>query len=117
MRASAWMIAVLAVTLGSAVAQVREKPLRMGRADDKTFVGLVSDASCGAKHKMTDKTAQECARACIQNGAAYVLVAADSVFRLHGHVNELNALAGQKAKITGTLHGDTIKVEAVSATQ
>jgi hypothetical protein len=117
MRLCAVVLAIVTLSLSPAMAQVREKPLRMGRTDDKTFVGLVSDSSCGAKHKMADKTAQECARACVHDGSGYVLVAADTTFRLQGHANELEALAGQKAKITGTLRGNTIRVEAVSATQ
>ena len=117
MKVSAALVAMLATSLISTVAQVREKPLRMGRTNDNTFVGLVSDSSCGAKHKMADKTAEECARACIRDGSTYVLVAADSTFRLQGHANELNALAGQKAKVNGTLRGNTIRVEAVSAAQ
>jgi hypothetical protein len=116
MKVTAGVLAMLALTLIS-LAQVREKPLRMGRTNDNTFVGLVSCSACGAKHKMTDKSAEECARTCIREGSSYVLVAADTTFRLQGHANELGTLAGQKAKITGTLRGNTIKVDAVSATQ
>jgi len=115
------IVLLLALTLVSPfatqmpAANMQEKPMRLGRSDDKTFVGMVSDSSCGAKHKMTDKTAEDCARTCIHDGAGYVLVAADTVFRLEGHANELNVLAGQKAKVTGTLHGETIRVERVEA--
>ena len=115
MKVIAGVIAILMSSLLTAGAQVREKPLRMGRTNENTFVGLISDSACGAKHKMTDKTAEECARACIHDGSSYVLVAADSIFRLKGHTNELNALAGQKAKISGTLRGNVITVESASA--
>jgi hypothetical protein len=110
------IISTLTLTLLSAGAQVREKPLRMGRTNENTFVGLISDSSCGAKHKMADKSAEECARACIHDGSGYVLVAADSVFRLKGHTQEVDALAGQKAKIIGELRGNVITVTTVSAT-
>jgi hypothetical protein len=93
------------------------KPLKMGQSDANTFVGIISDASCGARHKSRDKSAEECTRSCQRKGAAYVLVAAEKMYELKGHTNELGVLAGQKAKITGSLHGDRIDVNSVNATE
>ena len=92
-----------------------EKPLKMGQADSNTFVGLVSDSTCGAKHKMKDKSAEECTRTCVRNGASYVLLAGDKTYALVGHTNEVAYLAGQKTKITGSLEGKAIKVSSVEA--
>ena len=90
------------------------KPLRMGRADSHTFVGLVSDSSCSAKHRMDDKTAAECARACARDGAGYILVAGEKTYPLAGHDHELDVLAGQKVKVTGSLENGSIRVSQVS---
>jgi hypothetical protein len=93
------------------------KPLKMGQMDNTTFVGIVTDTSCGAKHKMADKSAGECARACHRAGAAYALVAGDNLYILQGREDEVGRVAGQRAKITGTLSGRRIAVYGVAATQ
>jgi hypothetical protein len=91
--------------------------MKMGRANANTFVGLVSDSDCGPRHKMRDKSAEECTRACQRAGADYVLVAGEKIYKLEGNANDVAVLAGQKAKITGTLQGNTIIVNGVNATQ
>jgi hypothetical protein len=92
-------------------------PMKMGRADANTFVGLVSDSTCGPRHRLRDKSAEECTRTCQRAGAAYVLVAGEKIYKLKGDSNDVAVLAGQKAKITGTLQGDTIRVSGVSQAQ
>ncbi|PYX88734.1 MAG: hypothetical protein DMG68_07525 [Acidobacteria bacterium] len=99
------------------VSFTQEKPLRAGQSDGNTFVGIVSDSICGPRHKMTDKSAEECARACQRAGARYVLLAGDKVYMLAGSVNDVAYLAGQKAKVTGALQGDTIQVNSITPTQ
>jgi hypothetical protein len=91
--------------------------MKMGRANANTFVGLVSDSDCGPRHKMRDKSAEECTRACQRAGSAYVLVAGEKIYKLEGNANDVAVLAGQKAKITGTLEGNTIIVNQVNVTQ
>ena len=61
---------------------------------------------------MMDKSAEECARTCQRAGAKYVLVAGEKVYALAGRTNEVGYLAGQKARITGSLQGNTIAVSA-----
>ncbi len=84
----------------------------------QTFTGEVSDSMCGAKHMMAGKTG-ECARACVGKGSSYALVVGDKVYALHAQdksaQEELNKLAGEQAKVTGTADGDTIKVSKVAA--
>jgi hypothetical protein len=89
----------------------------MGQRDDTTFVGIVTDSRCGAKHRMTDKSAEECTRACQRAGAAYALVAGEKVYILEGRHSDVSYLAGQKAKVSGTLSGRTITVDSVVPTQ
>jgi len=84
----------------------------------KSFTGEVSDSMCGAKHMMAGSPA-ECTRACVAKGANYALVVGDKVYTLNtsdkAALAELNKLAGEKAKVTGSEEGDTITVKSVSA--
>lgn len=92
-------------------------PMKMGRADANTFVGLVSDSTCGPRHKLRDKSAEECTRTCQRAGASYVLVAGEKLYKLRGDPNDVAVLAGQKAKVTGSLQGDTIHVSSINSTE
>lgn len=88
-----------------------------GAAKSETFTGEISDSMCGAKHMMENRA--ECTRACVQKGSSYALVAGDKVYTLKtddkATLDQLNSLAGEKAKVTGTAQGDTIEVKKVSA--
>lgn len=86
-----------------------------GFAADTTFVGTISDDMCGRKHTMMPgKSDTECVRECVKAGSSYALVTADKVYKLQGQPAQLDKLAGAKAKITGSLSGDTIKVVSVA---
>jgi len=91
-------------------------PMKMGRASANSFIGLVSDSTCGPRHKLPDKSAEECTRTCQRAGASFALVAGEKVYKLKGDSNDVAVLAGQKAKVTGTLQGDTITVSAIQPT-
>lgn len=110
------VIAALLLVGGLSAAQ-QDSPLKMGQHGNDTFVGLISDSACGPRHKLKDKSAEECTRTCVRNGAQYALVAGSKIYLLQGDTNDIAYLAGQKAKITGTLNGDTIAVATVSPTQ
>jgi hypothetical protein len=85
-------------------------------AGAKTMTGVVSDAMCGAQHMMAGSAA-ECTRACVSKGSKYALVVGDKVYTLEtadkAALDQLNKLAGQNAKVTGAVEGDTIKVSSV----
>ncbi len=85
----------------------------------QTFTGKVSDAMCGAKHSEGNIAPADCVRACVQKGANYALVVGDKVYTLDTKDQavsaELNQLAWQQAKVTGTANGDTISVKSVTA--
>src|SRR5581483_10792710 len=53
----------------------QEAPLKMGQHGNGTFVGLVSDTTCGARHRLKDKSGEECTRTCVRQGAGFALVA------------------------------------------
>ena len=82
----------------------------------QTFTGEVSDSMCGAKHMMENKA--DCTRACISKGSSYALVVGDKLYKLNtsdkAALDQLNTLAGEKAKVTGTADGDTIEVSKVT---
>jgi hypothetical protein len=86
----------------------------------QTFTGEVSDAMCGAKHMMAGSAA-ECTRACVAKGAKYALVVGDKVYTLDTNnkmlLSKLYKLAGEKAKVGGTVSGETIAVKSVAAGQ
>ena len=83
----------------------------------QTFTGQVSDEMCGAKHAMSGSPA-ECTRACVGKGSKYALVSGDKVYVLEtsdkAALDQLDKLAGEQAKVTGTANGDTIAVTSVA---
>ncbi|MFZ0952300.1 MAG: hypothetical protein WAN17_08540 [Candidatus Sulfotelmatobacter sp.] len=89
-------------------------------AGTQTFTGKVSDAMCGAKHSEGVAPAT-CVRACVKKGAKYALVVGDKVYTLdtadQANLDELNKLAWEEAKVTGTRNGDTISVKTVVASK
>lgn len=89
----------------------------LAAAASQTFTGEVSDSMCGAKHAIADKAA--CTRGCVKKGSSYALVVGDKVYTLKtddkAALAELDKLAGENAKVTGTADGDTIAVSKVAA--
>lgn len=84
----------------------------------QTFTGQISDSMCGAKHAMPGSPA-ECTRACVGKGSKYALVSGDKVYTLEtsdkAALDQLDKLAGEQAKVTGTANGDTITVSSVAS--
>lgn len=77
------------------------------------FEGRVSDATCGATHKMDD--AKACTEACVNGGDSYVLVIGDVVHPLQGNAEEIKPFAGQPAQVSASLEGNTLHVVRISA--
>jgi hypothetical protein len=106
---------IAAVVLSIGVAFVP----RVAAYSTQTFTGKVSDAMCGAKHTEGSLAPAACVRACVQKGAKYALVVGDKVYTLstsdQAALDELNKLAWEQAKVTGTASGDTISVKSVTA--
>jgi hypothetical protein len=75
------------------------------------FTGYVIDETCASKPAM--KGNEACARKCIKGGAAAVLLTADSKIYKLDDQNKAVEHSGHKVAITGTLAGDTIKVENI----
>ena len=79
----------------------------------ETLTGVVSDAACGATHKMKGMSAADCARACAKK-AGYALVVGDDVYKLEGHEAELDKYAAETVTIKGDVNGKSIAVSSVS---
>jgi hypothetical protein len=92
-------------------------PKSSGSDKMQSFVGQVTDAMCGASHMEPGATPADCTRTCVSKGSKYALAVNDKVYTLDtddkAALDELNALAGQKVKVTGTLKDDTIKVSSL----
>src|SRR5689334_24935983 len=106
---SVTIIAVV-LTTASAFAQTSAKP-----AAAKTLTGVVSDSMCGAKHMAKDKSAAECTRECVKGGTDYALVVAGKVYALKGDKAEIDKYAGQRATVKGTLEGNNVNVQSITA--
>lgn len=80
---------------------------------ETTFVGYISDSTCGLKHMSGMGDDKNCTLACKTK-----LVLAD---RDHKKVYQLDQqdrvreFAGQKVKVTGTLNGKSISVTSIEA--
>jgi len=93
--------------------QQNDAPAAPQHSDLVTFSGLVTDSYCGARHqRYSNLTPENCARACLRNGATYVLVDGDHRYKLSGSEESLNKLLGTRASITGTRQGETISVSS-----
>jgi hypothetical protein len=79
---------------------------------ERTLTGVVSDAACGATHKMKNMSAADCARACAKK-AGYALVVGQKVYKLQGHEEDLDKYAAENVTVKGTLSGDTMMVASV----
>jgi hypothetical protein len=77
-----------------------------------TWSGWITDETCGAKNANADGKA--CALKCAQNGAKLVLYI-DGDKKLVGLDNQEEAKkhVGVPVMVTGTLDGDTIKVQKI----
>jgi hypothetical protein len=83
---------------------------------ERTFSGMITDSQCVARHDQSSgKRPADCVRMCVRNGSKYILVNGDQKNTLEGNELALDRLAGQRASVTGTLSGDTIKVTAAAA--
>jgi hypothetical protein len=102
-----------ALLLGASLAV----PAVLAAGKAQTFTGQVSDSMCGAKHAMPGSPA-ECTRACVGKGSKYALVSGEKVYTLETSdktaLDQLDKLAGEPAKVTGTADGDTIAVTSVA---
>src|SRR4051794_1520060 len=81
-----------------------------------TLTGFISDANCGAKHASASDA--KCVNGCIKKGADPVLVSDGKVYKFDdASKDKAKALAGQSVTVDGSVSGDTVTVNSVSATK
>ena len=115
--AVALALALLLATLGAAAgAAVGQTGPANSLTNAQSFEGMITCSRCGAKHQPAfDRSASNCVRVCVHGGAAFALIDDESVYLLDGDTVSLKRLAGQRARVTGTRSGNTIKVASVSS--
>ncbi len=108
--ACALFIAMVATAAGTAESNVGSPQPNSAKAE-QAYEGMVTCSRCRARHSAAlGQTADVCVRVCVHAGAKFALVGADFSYLLDGDLNALKKLAGQRARIVGTLNGNTIKV-------
>jgi len=111
--ALALLLAILGAGAGAAVGETAQVT-PSGSAE--SFEGMITCSRCGAKHQPgLDRSATTCVRVCVHAGASFSLIDGDSVYRLDGDLVALKKLAGQRARITGSRTGNTIKVNSIAS--
>jgi len=76
------------------------------------FTGWISDSKCGAKGASAEH--KDCAMRCVKGGAVPVFVMDGKVLKIDD-TSKVERHIGQKVTVTGSVDGDTIKVESVKA--
>lgn len=84
------------------------------RAEAADYTGYISDAKCAGKGKGGVEAHAACAVKCIKAGEAAVFVVGDKVYKVADQ-SKVVEHAGKKVTISGTVEGDSIKVEKVKA--
>jgi hypothetical protein len=80
-----------------------------------TWTGIITSSNCGMMH-MHGMTDRDCTRACVKDGAEYVLVANGEVYRFASQDDEkLHAHAGAAVTVAGELRGDTLVADTIEA--
>ena len=79
-----------------------------------TYSGTVSDSNCGVKHAHPSTAAAQCVAKCVSGGAQYVLVSKGKVYKMDPQ-DKFADYAGKYVHVKGTMNGDTITADSVSA--
>ena len=79
----------------------------------ETWTGTVVDEHCGAKHTNAAAADVDCVKKCLAGGAAPLLVVDGKLYKIANR-GAVKGHEGQKVTVTGTLKGDTIRIDAVS---
>jgi len=111
--ALALLFATVGAAAGVAVGQVAQVSTPAGA---KSFEGMITCSRCEAKHQAAlDRSASTCVRVCVHGGAAFALIDDESVYLLEGDLGSFKKLAGQRARVIGTLSGNTIIVASITS--
>lgn len=90
--------------------------LSLSLALQQTHEGMVTCSRCGAKHSAAlGKSAVDCSLTCVRGGATFALLDGDKTYVLDGAPDRLKKVAGQRARVVGSVQGNRIKVSSVAA--
>lgn len=110
----ALLISTLGAVAGAAAGAFRQPPTNPATAE-QNYEGMVTCSRCGARHSAKlSRTAADCTRICVHDGASFALIDGDKTYLLEGDLNVLKRIAGQRAGIVGVVTGNTIRVSSVS---
>ena len=111
--ALALLLATLGAAAGVASGEAHAQTARPATTE-RAFEGMVTCSHCGARHSAAlGKAADVCVRVCVHNGGSFALVNGESTYLLAGDLSALKKFAGQRARVTGTLSGNTIRISSV----
>ncbi|HEV2388008.1 MAG TPA: DUF5818 domain-containing protein [Candidatus Acidoferrales bacterium] len=85
------------------------KKAQAAQPKERTFVGVVTDNHCGAKHM---GPAAACVKKCVDGGAKLALYSRGKVYVLDPG-DQAADHAGERVRVKGTLDGETIHVSSV----
>ncbi len=77
-----------------------------------SWTGTIADEHCGAKHAAAAAADTQCAKKCIDGGAAAVFVVGDKVYKIDNQ-DAIKGHEGHKVTITGKLTGESVHVDSV----
>ena len=80
------------------------------------YEGMITCSRCGARHSADfGRTAADCSRVCVRDGAQFALVKGEKTYVLDGDITLVKKLAGRRARIIGAIQGNTIQVSSAAA--
>src|SRR6266446_422736 len=88
-------------------------------AQEKSFVGYISDSHCSLKHMSGMGDDKSCTLMCVKGGSKFVLADKDHkrVYQLDKTGQEkAREFAGQKVKAIGQVTGNRIKITSIEST-
>lgn len=115
--ALALLLATLGALAGTAVPTEGKTQAQVSSSEntEQTYEGMVTCSRCGARHSARfDRSAVDCTRTCVHAGANFALVNGENLYLLDGDLMNLKRVAGERARITGSLDGKTIHVSSVT---
>lgn len=106
------------ITLAATLLALLITPTVAARAGDaQTFTGVISDDMCGLDHSgMGESDEKKCTLSCVESGSDFVLADREhkKVYLLDDQKSP-KEFAGAKVVVIGTLEGETIHVQSITA--
>jgi hypothetical protein len=109
-------LALLMISVSSPICIAKGQSGASPAGQTQAYEGMVTDTHCGARHSAAiGETAADCVIFCVRGGAQFALVDGDTTYVLEGDSIGLKRVAGQRARILGTLNSNKISVTSIAA--